>query len=305
MTSRPASTFVVSMTPFTATGALDESGLRRHLGRMRDAGIGVYLAGSGSGEGYTLSDAETTRVLELGVEELAGRVPVRAMGVEPRTAAEMIARVRQAELVGVDAVQVYSLDQGHGNQPTAAELERYLRDVLDATSAPVVLSTHESVGYLLPVDLLAALVEDTDRVQGINCSTSDISYLCRLLDAVEGRGDVHVGGPMHALTCLATGGQGFVSSDANLAPRLCASVIAHAERGELAALHDAFRSLLRLYAATRALGGVPATKAALDLLGLPGGPPRPPRAPLGEEARAAVEREMIDAVGLRAIEGLD
>ncbi len=302
---RPPSTFVVSITPFTRDGALDEPGLRRHLGRMRDAGIGAYLAGSGSGEGYTLSEAETARVLELGVEELAGRVPVRAMGVEPRTAAEMVTRVHQAELVGVDAVQVYSLDQGHGNQPTPHELERYLGSVLDATTAPVVLSTHESVGYLLPIELVATLVRDTDRVIGVNCSTGDVPYLQRLLDAIEGRVDVHVGGPMHALTCLAAGGQGFLSSDANLAPRLCASVIEHATTGDLAALQDAFRTLLRLYAATRALGGITATKAALDLLGLPGGPPRPPRVPLGEGPRAAVEREMIDATGLRALERLD
>jgi 4-hydroxy-tetrahydrodipicolinate synthase len=272
---------------------------------MADAGIGVYHAGSGSGEGYTLSEAETTRVLELGVEELAGRVPVRAMGVEPRTAAEMVTRVHQAELVGVDAAQVYSLDEGHGNQPTPAELERYLRSVLDATTAPVVLSTHQSVGYLLPIELVATLVRDSDRVVGVNCSTGDIPYLQRLVDAVESRADVHVGGPMHALTCLAAGGQGYLSSDANLAPRLCASVIEHAVRGDLPALQDAFRTLLRLYSATRALGGVAATKAALDLLGLAGGPPRPPRAPLGEAHRAAVEREMIDAIGLRTVERLD
>jgi len=39
-------------------GGLDEAGLRAHLGRLGDAGIGVYLAGSGSGEGYTLDDGE-------------------------------------------------------------------------------------------------------------------------------------------------------------------------------------------------------------------------------------------------------
>jgi 4-hydroxy-tetrahydrodipicolinate synthase len=304
MPNRPLSTFVVSITPFTAAGALDEPGLRAHLHRMRDAGVGVYLGGSGSGEGYTLSEAEAARVLELGVEELAGRVPVRSMGVEPRTAEQMIHGVHQAELVGVDAAQVYSLDQGHGNQPTQRELERYLRAVLDATTAPLVLSTHQSVGYLLPVDLVAALVRDTHRIVGVNCSTGDVPYLQRLIDAVDGRADVHVGGPMHALTCLAGGGQGFLSSDANLAPRLCASVIEHAARGDLGALHDAFRTLLRLFTATRALGGVAATKAALELLGLPGGPPRLPRVPLDESLRVAVEREMIDAVDLRALEGL-
>src|SRR5947207_1394834 len=105
------STFVISITPFDDGGELDEDGLRGHLRRLRDSTIGVYLGGSGSGEGYTLTPAEMRRVLEIGVEELGGRAPVRAMGVEPRTARDMIALGQLAADVGVDAMQVYSLDQ--------------------------------------------------------------------------------------------------------------------------------------------------------------------------------------------------
>ena len=299
MASRPPSTFVVSITPFTADGALDEDGLRVHLRRMRDAGVGVYLAGSGSGEGYALDDRETTRVLEIGVEELHGHVPVRAMGVEPRTPAEMVRRARRAEELGVDAVQLYSLDPGHGNRPSPRELERYLHDVLAATSRPMVLSTHESVGYLLPVELVGRAVQEADRVIGVNCSTGDVSYLGRLIDAVDGQADVHVGGPMHALTCLALGGQGFLSSDANLAPGLCAAVIDAWRAGDQARCERSFQRLLRLYTTTRALGGVTATKAALALLNRPGGPPRPPRLAADADLRGRVERELVAALGIR------
>ena len=118
MTAKPYSTFVVSITPFAADGTLDEAGLRAHLTRQRDAGVGVYLAGSGSGEGYALTAAETRRVLEVGVDVLAGAVPVRAMGVEPRTAQQAVALAGVAASVGVDAFQLYSLDAGHGNRPT-------------------------------------------------------------------------------------------------------------------------------------------------------------------------------------------
>jgi 4-hydroxy-tetrahydrodipicolinate synthase len=291
---RSPSTFVISITPFTADGALDEPGLRAHLSRLGDAGIGVYLAGSGSGEGYTLDDREVATVLAVGAETLGGRVPVRSMGVEPRTAAEMVATARVAERSGVEALQIYSLDQGHGNRPSRIELERYLRTVLDATTLPAVLSSHQSVGYLLAPELIGSLLDEYDQVIGVNCSTMDVTYLLRVIDAVDQRADVHVGGPLHALTCLGLGGQGFLSTDGNLAPRLCVSLIDAAKAGDLAGCHEAYRTVMHLYTATRDLGGVAATKAALGLLGLPGGSPRPPRLSVDAATRERIQRTIID-----------
>ena len=53
--------FVISMTPFDREGHLDENGLREHLRRLAAAGVGVYVGGGASGEGFTLSDDEATR----------------------------------------------------------------------------------------------------------------------------------------------------------------------------------------------------------------------------------------------------
>lgn len=126
------STFVISITPFDADGAFDEIATRSHLRRMANAGIGVYLGGGGSGEGYVLSRDETSRLLKIGVEELSGKVPVRAMGVEPRTSGDMIDYVEMVAGLEVDAAQIYSLDQGHGHRPNHAEIHRYFDDVLRA-----------------------------------------------------------------------------------------------------------------------------------------------------------------------------
>src|SRR3954454_20567752 len=97
VTDRQPSTFVISLTPFGRDESLDEESLRSHLRRMAAAGIGVYLGGSGSGEGDTLSPDEARRVLEIGAEDLGGKVKVRAMGLEPRTAGHMIELARVAK----------------------------------------------------------------------------------------------------------------------------------------------------------------------------------------------------------------
>ena len=302
--SAPTSTFVISLTPFAADGTLDEAGLRGHLRRLRASGIGVYLAGSGSGEGYTLSPPELRRVLEIGVEELAGAVPVRAMGVEPRSAAQMIELGALAADTGVDALQLYSLDQGHGNRPRPDELERYLLDVLDVVSLPVVLSTHQAAGYYVPVELMARLVDRYESLVGVNVTNPDLTYLVRVIDAVGGRVDVHVGGPMQALSCLALGGTGYLSSEGNVAPRLCVSVVDAFARGDLVVAHSAYARLMRLFSETRRLGGLSATKAMLELLGLPGGVPRPPRLPVDDQARAELAA-VLDALDIRGVEGLE
>lgn len=302
MTPGP-NTFVVAITPFTDDEQLDEEGLRGHLRRLAASGIGVYLGGSGSGEGYTLEPDELRRVLEIGVEELRGRVPVRAMGVEPRSAQQMIELGRLAADVGVDAIQVYSLDQGHGNAPRPAELEQYLRDVLDAVEVPVVLSSHQSVGYYLPIGLIDKLLSSYDSIVGVNCTNNDLTYLVGVLDAVAGRAEVHVGGPMHALSCLALGGNGYLSSEGNLAPRLCVSLTEAYGLGDVSAACTAYARLMRLHTELRRLGGINATKAALELLGLLGGAVRRPRLPVTDDQRKELAT-MLDTLDIRDIEGV-
>ncbi len=278
------STLAISITPFGQDGAIDEGALREHLTRLADAGVGAYLGGGGSGEGFTLSTHEARRVLEVGVEALKGHVPVRAMGIEPRTADEMSAYLAMASDVGVDAAQVYSLDPGHGHRPTPAEVERYLRTVLGSTTLPCIVSSHMSVGYRIRPMLLAELAPTHPHLIGVNCSHPDLGPLIALLDAVGDRLEVHVGGPNQGLTALSLGADGFVSSEANLAPRTCAAVVDGFAAGDLRTCADAFGDLVRLSTLLYGLGGIRVTKGVLRRLGLPGGFVRPPQLDADDEA---------------------
>ena len=292
---------MVSITPFSPDRSLDEEATRAHLRRMAAAGIGVYLGGGGSGEGYVLSRAEIQRLLEIGVEEIGASVPVRAMGTEPRSAAEMIAFVDDAAATGVDAVQIYSLDPGHGHRPTMAEVQRYFDDVLSAGTARAVLSTHQSVGYRVPVPMLMELAGRHPHLVGVNSSHQDLGYLADLVDALAGRLDIHVGGPHQALTGFALGAHGFLCSEANLAPRLAGNLISAVRAGDGAGALDLFGRLLRLSGILYGAGGIRATKAVLGSLGLPGGTPRLPQLPVDGSALAAV-RAAVDALQLEELE---
>jgi 4-hydroxy-tetrahydrodipicolinate synthase len=291
--------YVTSITAFSADGSLDYQGMRKHFERFAVAGIGVYVGGSGSGEGYALTRDEQQSVMQIAKETLQGKVQVRAMGVEPRNAKEMIDFVGLVAAVGLDGTQIYSLEVGHDGEPSVSELRDYLTEVLESTSLPCIPSVHQSVGYLYPVELIAELVERYSNIVGINV-TADYHYLARLVEAVGHSVEIHCGGPHAVMTNLALGGTGCVCSEANLVPELVVSLTESYASGNYAEAEAAYRRIMGLWPITSKYRGGRGTKAALALLGLPGGSTRPPRAPLGdtEVADVAASLESLDIASL-------
>jgi 4-hydroxy-tetrahydrodipicolinate synthase len=274
-----------------------------HLNRLGDAGINVLVANEGSGESFTFSDAEMARVLEIAKEELQGKVTVRGMGRMVRKASDMIDFVRLVEEVGLDGVQIYALDMGHGLTPSVAEQERYLRDVLEHTHIPTVLSLHRLAGYSYPVELLDRIINDHPNIVGAIMTTNDVLYLWQVLEALGERIEVHTH-TWNAMTNLALGGDGFAAPEANLAPRLCASVMEHYAAGRHGEAEAAFLKVMRLWTICGKYGSARGTKAALDILGLPAGPVRLPRLSVSDAERADIARA-LDELGVRETEAID
>jgi 4-hydroxy-tetrahydrodipicolinate synthase len=295
------SAFVISQTAFDRDGNIDWPMFRAHLRRLRDSGIGVYAGGGGSGEGHTLLPHEVEELLAVAAEELVGHVPARAMGVEPRTARQMIEFGRMVKASGLDAMQIYSLDMGHLGQPGPGELDLYFREVLDSIDVPAIISTHYSVGYMVPIDLLCSLCERYDSVIGINCSIGqDFTYLVRLLAELPPRVEVHVGGPMHALSALAMGATGYLTSEGNLAPRLAQSLVELYANGDYAGAEEAYSKVVRIF--SMAMAGLGGGKAMQNALGLPGGYPRRPRVDRSTPEGIARARQMLAEMEIPELE---
>ena len=293
MPTRPLSTFACTVTPFDEEGRLDQGALAWLLDRLADAGVGVFLGTASPGEAHALSLDETERLYAVAKETVHGRVPVRAMGREPRKAEDFAPLIRIAESVGLDAMQLYCIDLGHGMKPTDAELERYFRTLLEGMTIPAVISTHFLSTYLVPLDILQRLLDEYPGIIGINCTSPDLSYLSRVIDLAHGRADVHVGGPQQAVTALALGAQGFLSSEAILVPRLCASIIGNYGDGRVDQMSRAFADLIRFSRINVwPSGSVRFTKAVMRVLGLPGWHIRPPFMALDDAAHERIAKEV-------------
>ena len=293
--ARPLSTFTCTVTPFAPDGSLDCDAWRAHVDRLASVGMGLYVGSSSPGEGYALTAAETELVYGIAADTAAGRVSARAMGVETHTAAEYLDLVAMAEAAGLEAMQIYCVDSGHANTPTPGELEAYFRTVLEGSAIPCVLSSHIFSGYVVPLDVLDRLVGEyaPDKLFGVNVTNTDMTYVTRLADTVDGRCDVHVGGPMQALAILALGGQGFLSGDGNIIPATCRQVVTAHASGDFTASQAAYAQVMRFFSANRWPGGsMRFLKAVMACAGLPGHTLRPPFAPLDPD----VISEIADAL---------
>jgi len=111
-----------------------------------------------------------------------------------------------------------------------------------------------------------------------------------------------VGGSVQAMVNLALGGDGFLSSEGNLAPRLCMSVIEAYRNDDLTGLMEAWSKLMRLFVGLYGNGGIRVTKAVLNELGLAGGYPRKPRLPVADE-RLTRAMAVVQSLDLAKLEG--
>jgi 4-hydroxy-tetrahydrodipicolinate synthase len=293
--AKTISVITSSITPFDDKGRLDEKSFRQHLGRLRSAGISVYVGGAGTGETYALSPEERERIIQIAVEELKGKVPIRAMAFEPRVPQEILDFLRRAEPLKPDAVVVFSLDIGHGAKPTPAEMEAYYSTVIGSTSLPIVLSSHQSVGYFLPLELIERLVNRFPNVAGISYGGSNIPYLANLLKRVGDRVEVHCAGPTNGLTVLGLGGNGFMGYEGSFCPELVASVISAYRANDMARVSQMFGKLMVFNGIIERFGGssMRAMKPLLNAFGLPGGTLRPPRLPVSREDLKEIVREVL------------
>ena len=142
----------MSITPFDSIGAIDEPLFARALRFLADAGVGVYVASQGSGEGDLLSFDEKVALYRIAVDELAGARAGRgggdrSRGVDRRERARSRSRPMTA---GVDAVQILGPRPGP-LRLRDDELEAHFRAVIEAVDCDVHVSNNTVLaGYELP-----------------------------------------------------------------------------------------------------------------------------------------------------------
>ncbi len=252
------------ITPFSADERVDEAAFRKVISAQIDAGVhGLFPVGTG-GEFSTLTLDEKKRLMQVAVEEAAGRVFVMP-NVGAITTAESVALTRYAEAVGCDAVSAVT---PYFLKPSQDELVEHYRAICAATKLSVLAyNIPERTGVALAVPTVARLAREVTNFVGIKDSTGDLTNSSEIVRACPPGFKVFMGRDTLIYAAVMYGCAGAVAATANVAPALAVSIYDAAMAGDhKAALERQFRlaPVRRLFAVGSHPGGL---KEAMVQLG--------------------------------------
>jgi 4-hydroxy-tetrahydrodipicolinate synthase len=286
---RPFGRVLTAMvTPFTADGSLDLKGAQRLAEHLVDQGGNDGLIVNGTtGESPTMTDAEKESVLRAVIEAVGDRATIVA-GAGNNDTRHSVELVRTAEKAGAHGLLVVS---PYYNKPPQAGLLRHVTTLADATDLPVmVYDIPHRTAVAFETETLLRLAEHP-RVVAVKDAKGDLTASAQVI-ARSGLA-YYSGDDVMTLPLLAVGAVGVVSVTGHLVGTQIQAMIEAFERGDNA-------TALRLHQATlpvdiglfRTQGAI-LTKAALNLLGLPGGSVRSPLIDATDEQIVQLRQDLI------------
>jgi 4-hydroxy-tetrahydrodipicolinate synthase len=259
------------ITPMTGDRAVDYEGAARLaeylVTDMRNDGL--VISGT-TGESPTTTDAEKDRLLRAVIEAVGDRASIVA-GVGTNDTAHSCELAKAAERAGAGGLLVVT---PYYSKPPQAGLVAHFTAIADATGLPVLL--YDIPGRTAtPIETATLLqLAEHPKIVGVKDAKAD---LLSASDVMARTGLAYYSGddPLN-LPWLSVGACGFVSVHGHVIGDRLQEMIQAYLAGRVADALAIHREVLPVYKGmTRAQGAIMA-KAALNLLGLPGGPARLP-----------------------------
>ncbi len=268
--------FPAMTTPFDDDDKIDEKEFAASVDRLIDAGANGFVVAGCTGEFWTLSHEERARYYSLAVEAVAGRVTL-VVGTGAVTVDETVKLTNMAYKAGADGVLILP---PYFVKLTDDEIFAHYRDVVSQTRIPILLYNipGNAVNALSPA--LVRRLADLDTIVAVKESSGDWNNFYATLITVADKLRVFCGpSSIFGAPAVELGAEGFIDCFPNVwtdGGRPLYEAAKNGDRKRAAELQRTGRQLTDLFTSDgRTL--YPATKAAMDLLGFPGGGrPRPP-----------------------------
>lgn len=270
------------VTPFMADGALDEAALRRLIAMQLSGGANALVLLGTTGEPCTLTMGERERIIQIGMEEAGGRIPV-IVGTGSNCTASAIEYARQAKALGAQGQLCVT---PYYNKTTQTGLLRHFGAILDSCALPMILyNVPGRTGMCITAQTAAELAVHPGVV-GIKEASGDPALTADILARTGGTLAVYSGNDDIIVPLMASGACGAISVCANVVPSQVSAMTAACLSGDFEQARSRQQALIPLMRALFAqVNPIPA-KAALAMMGVIGETLRLPLTPMDEPYRS-------------------
>ncbi len=285
---------VPMMTPFTASGDLDEDAVRRLVGHIIAGGCqGVLVAGT-TGEFTSMPVAMRVRLVRRVIEAARGRLIVFA-GIGDTSLAHSLELARESMAAGAHALV--------GNVPsyfplTGTLMEGYFRNLADSVAAPLyIYNIPQTTRMSVPLDVVERLSAHP-WIVGIKDSEPDAARQENIARMFAGREDfaVFCGSVSLVGVAMGNGADGYVPGVGNLLPRLAREAMDVFVSGDLAAgavMQQRLDAVNSIYQKGRSIAEMfAALKGLLEIAGLCERRMLPPLLPVGDDEMEILRARM-------------
>jgi 4-hydroxy-tetrahydrodipicolinate synthase len=282
------------VTPFQSDGAIDERALRALVDWQIDEGVHFLVPCGSTGEAATMTAVEHRRVVEIVVEQAAGRVPIVA-GAGSNDTKKAIAMSREMRSAG--ATHLLHVSPMY-NKPPQRGILAHFRAIAEATDLPIVIyNVPGRTGSNIEAETTLALAE-VPTITAVKEASGNLPQIMEIIRNRPGNFDVLSGDDALTLAVMAAGGDGIVSVISNATPRAVAQLTEQCRAGDFAAARDTHECLAPWMRAAFIESNPIPVKAALAMMSRIRNVLRLPLVPLAERHEEAVRASLVAAGAL-------
>ena len=286
MITPPFGRLITAMvTPFKADLSVDWAGVEKLAAHLVSTGHDAIVVSGTTGEAPTTNDDEKDELIRVVKATVGSKVKVIA-GAGNNETPHSVEQAIHAQKVGADGLLVVT---PYYNKPPQAGIEAHFRAIADAVDLPVMIyDIPGRTGVAIEPDPIVKLSEHKNIValkdaKGDVASTSWVIKRCGI--------PVYSGDDILNLPLLSVGAVGFVSVCGHTIGRDLREMLDAWFAGNSVRALEIHQKVLPIYTGTFRTQGAILTKAALNLMGLPGGHTR---LPLVDATPAQIEQLKLD-----------
>jgi 4-hydroxy-tetrahydrodipicolinate synthase len=270
------------VTPFDKDGAIDWEGVETLAQHLVDTGHDGIAVNGTTGEAPTTKSSEKLEIIKVVKKVVGSKIHVLS-GAGDNETAYTVEQAKRSQDAGADGLLVVT---PYYNKPPQAGIEAHFRAVAAATDLPIMMyDIPGRTGVEIESDTIVKLFETVDNIVALKDAKGNIAATSWVIKRCGV--PVYSGDDILNLPFLSVGAVGFVSVCGHTVGLQLKAMLDAWFAGNAAKALEIHQQLLPVFTGTFRTQGAILTKAAMSLMGLPGGTTR---LPLVDATEAQIEQ---------------